>query len=404
MLSNIWASIDNSCGKWEAMPEPLPPPVVVFKDLGLGRDIALVNDLPSRDDIRRILIIKWGGMGDVVISTAIIEDVCRAFPGRDIHLNAMPPWDVLFADDPRFSRVWVVDLRNRERNAKGMWRWVKTARAANYDLIIDLQCNDRTRVLLSALLLSGCRIPWRIGNMAGFPYNISHPKLPSSTHDFQRMRASLLAAGIPANTEGPLLHNSERHRKRAYEILDESGVEDGRFAVFLPGSHAAGLTKRWGVHNYRRLAQLLMGAGLKNVVLLGGPDEVEECAAIAEGEGGYVVNLCRETQLLELPTIFQRAALIVANDTGTAHLAAASNQRMIVICGPTDPRRVKPVGKGVIAIQADLPCKNCYRKTCGHHSCMKFVTPEQVMDFAKSVAEWIPAAAQAGDIIEAPRK
>ena len=386
------------------MVEPLPPDVVVFKESRLAQEIALVNDLPSRDDIRRILIIKWGGMGDVVISTAIIEDIFRAFPGREIHLNAMPPWNMLFPDDPRFSRVWMVDLRNRERNVKGMWRWVKTARAGNYDLIIDLQCNDRTRLLLSALLFSGCRIPWRIGNRRGFPYNISHPKLPGSTHIFQRMRASLLAAGIPVATQRPVLHGSEAQRKRTAAILDESGLEDRRFAVFLPGSHAAGLTKRWGAHNYRQLAVLMKGVGLTNVVLLGGPDEVEECATIAEGGGGYVVNLCGKTQLLELPPIFERAALIVANDTGTAHLAAASNQRMIVICGPTDPRRVKPVGKGVIAIQADLSCKNCYRKTCDHHSCMKFVTPEQVMELAGSIADWHLPAAPAGDLSTVPHK
>ena len=386
------------------MVEPLPPDVVVFKESRLAQEIALVNDLPSRDDIRRILIIKWGGMGDVVISTAIIEDIFRAFPGRELHLNGMPPWNMLFGDDPRFSRVWMVDLRNRERNVKGMWRWVKTARAGNYDLIIDLQCNDRTRLLLSALLFSGCRIPWRIGNRRGFPYNISLPKLPGSTHIFQRMRASLLAAGIPVATQRPVLHGSEAQRKRTAAILDESGLEDRRFAVFLPGSHAAGLTKRWGAHNYRQLAVLMKGVGLTNVVLLGGPDEVEECATIAEGGGGYVVNLCGKMRLLELPPIFERAALIVANDTGTAHLAAASNERMIVICGPTDPRRVKPVGKGVIAIQADLSCKNCYRKTCDHHSCMKFVTPEQVMDFARSVADWLPAAAPAGDMFKVPHK
>ena len=242
------------------MVESLHPAVVVFKESGLAQEITLVNDLPSRDDIRRILIVKWGGMGDVVISTAIIEDIFRAFPGREIHLNAMPPWNSLFADDPRFSRVWMVDLRNRERNLKGMWRWVRTARAGNYDLIIDLQCNDRTRLLLSALLCSGCRIPWRIGNRPGFPYNISHPKLPGSTHIFQRMRASLLAAGIPVATQRPVLHGSEAQRKRASAILDESGLEDGRFAVFLPGSHAAGLTKRWGVHNYRQL-DLFSGSG-----------------------------------------------------------------------------------------------------------------------------------------------
>ena len=112
------------------MVESHPPAVMIFREPGLAQEIAPVNDLPSRLDIRRILIIKWGGMGDVVISTAIIEDIFRAFPGREIDLNAMPPWNALFADDPRFSRVWTVDLRNRERNVKGMWRWLRTARAS----------------------------------------------------------------------------------------------------------------------------------------------------------------------------------------------------------------------------------------------------------------------------------
>ncbi|MBK8183143.1 MAG: hypothetical protein IPK63_09720 [Candidatus Competibacteraceae bacterium] len=48
------------------------------------------------------------------------------------------------------------------------------------------------------------------------------------------------------------------------------------------------------------------------------------------------------------------------------------------ICGPTDPRRVKPLGDNVTAVQADLPCVNCYRKTCSHHSCMAMLTPSRI--------------------------
>lgn len=179
----------------------------------------------------------------------------------------------------------------------------------------------------------------------------------------------LPAAGVADNMERPLLDGSGARRRRASAILDESGLEDGKLAESLPGSHAAGFTKRWGVGNHRQLALLLDAVGLTKVVLLGGPDEADECAANAEGESGHVVNPCGRTQLLKLPAVFEREALIVANDTGTAHLATASNQRMIVICGPTDPRRLKPVGNGVIAIRADLSCENCYRKTCDHQSC-----------------------------------
>lgn len=359
---------------------PEHPAIEVFEESALAQSIAAVQHLPARDDIRRILIIKWGGMGDAVMSSAIMEDIFRAFPGRDIHLNAMPPWETLFAHDPRFSRVWSVDLREKERGLKGTWRWLRTARAGHYDLIVDLQSNDRSRLLLTALLMSGTTVPWRIGNMPVFPYNVRQPRLPRTLHIFQRMRAALLAAGIPALTARPVLHPSPAQRQRAQEVLQQHGLLDQKFAVFLPGSHAVGLTKRWGVQNYSRLAQLLQERGLPRIVLIGGPDEVEECAAIARTCGDLVVNLCGSLHLLELPPLYARAAFIVANDTGTAHLAAASDVPMLVLCGPTDPRRIKPVGRQVIALQPDLPCKNCYRKTCDHHTCMQqALTPDIVL-------------------------
>ena len=74
--------------------------------------------------------------------------------------------------------------------------------------------------------------------------------------------------------------------------------------------------------------------------------------------------------------VAEGARVVVANDTGTAHVAAAAARPMLVICGPTDPRRVRPLGEQVRTLQASLPCINCYAKTCSHHSCMREVTVE----------------------------
>jgi heptosyltransferase-2 len=57
----------------------------------------------------------------------------------------------------------------------------------------------------------------------------------------------------------------------------------------------------------------------------------------------------------------------------------------VVICGPTNPRRVKPVGDQVRTLQAELDCKNCYGKECDHHSCMSQVTPQMVVDVLADV-------------------
>jgi heptosyltransferase-2 len=71
--------------------------------------------LPANPAIRRILIIKWSAMGDVIIASALFEDIARAFPGREIHLDTQPAWQPLFAHDPRFQQILVVDWRNRRQ-------------------------------------------------------------------------------------------------------------------------------------------------------------------------------------------------------------------------------------------------------------------------------------------------
>lgn len=335
-------------------------------------------DLPANPAIRRILVIKWSAMGDVIIATALFEDIARAFPDREIDLNTLPAWQGLFEQDGRFQRVFAVDLRGPRQGIHGMTEWLRQVRARRYDLAIDLQCNDRSRLLLGLLGLTGHRIPYRLGNRQRFPYNIAPAEPPKPVHTITRSRAALRAGGIPATTPRPVLHISDHNRVRVRALMERHGLQPDRYAVFLPGCNASGHLKRWGAVRYAALANQLHREGLKRIALVGGPDEQDECQRIAAACGPWLVNLCRQTEILDIPPLCEPARFIVANDTGTAHLAAATPAPMLVLCGPTDPRRVKPLGNNVTALQADLPCINCYRKTCSHHSCMAMLTPPLV--------------------------
>lgn len=336
-------------------------------------------DLPANPAIRRILIIKWSAMGDVIIATALFEDIARAFPDREIHLNTLPTWQSLFGQDPRFTQVFAVELRDHRHRIRQALEWLRQMRAQHYDLVIDLQCNDRSRLLIGLLGLTGHRIPYRLGNRRHFPYNIAPAEPPKPAHTITRGRAALQAGGIPATTPRPVLHIPDHHRARARELLERHGLTPDRYGIFLPGCNANGHLKRWGAARYAALAQRLHQEGLDRIVLIGGPDEMDECRRIAQACGSWLVNLCGQTAILDIPPLCEPARFIVANDTGTAHLAAATATPMLVLCGPTDPRRVKPLGDHVTTLQADLPCINCYRKTCSHHSCMAMLTPPLVL-------------------------
>lgn len=347
-------------------------------------------DLPADLAIRRILIMKWSAMGDVIIATALFEDITRAFPDREIHLDTQPAWQGLFAHDPRFQKILVTDWRDRRRRLSQMAAWLQQVRAQRYDLIIDLQCNDRSRLLLALLRLSGYRAWHYLGNRRQIPYTVAPHELPKPSHVFLRGRAALLAGGIPASTPRPVLHIPDRNRVRAKELMIRYELSRGNYAVFLPGCNAAGFLKRWGTVRYAALADRFHREGLERIVLIGGPDEMDECRRIAQACGPWLVNLCGQTEILDIPPLCEPARFIVANDTGTAHLAAAVVTPMTVLCGPTDPRRVKPLGDQVTTLQADLPCINCYRKTCSHHSCMDLLTPSLVFQHLQATTRKQP--------------
>ncbi|QKQ27877.1 glycosyltransferase family 9 protein [Candidatus Reidiella endopervernicosa] len=335
----------------------------------------------STKKIRRILVIKWSAMGDVVIATTVIEDLRRAFPEAQIDLNTLPPWQRLFEGDERFGRVFTVDLRGKQRGLRGKLQWLREVRAGKYDLVVDLQASDHTRIMLSMLWLSGRQIPWRIGNNRQFPYNIQPEELEKPVHVIRQMRSALNSGGIPTETTHPVLHVAEKNRSNAKQIMQDHGLKQGGYALFMPGCQAAGYLKRWGAERYAELSKLLAEKGISKSLIIGGPDEMGECEKLAALAPETTINLCGKTEIIDIVPLTEGARFVVANDTGTAHVAAAANRPMLIVCGPTNPVRVVPVGEQVEAIELDLECMYCYCKhECDHHSCMVGITPEMVLD------------------------
>jgi heptosyltransferase-2 len=305
----------------------------------------------------------------VALSTAIMEDLRLAFPDASMHLNTLPAAQALFTADTRFERVLAIDVRARGRRLRQAWRWLRAVRAGRYDLLVDLQASDHTRLLIGLLPMLGCRIRQRLGWRGGFPYTLRNAVHSRELHPIAAMRAMLAGAGIEARTPRPLLRVPPALAAPALDLLERHGLAARHFAVFMPGSQAAGWLKRWGADRYAQLGGLLLDRGVQRIVLIGARDEAEECArigaAIARSHPGRIVHL-DDLHLLQIVSVCARARWIVANDTGIAHIAAAAGRPLVVLCGPTDARRVKPLGPRVRALQARDGCLNCYAKTCRH--------------------------------------
>lgn len=362
-----------------------PEPFDVAQDrLVEGQEPVHVSTSSTRTDflsrIRRVLVIKWSALGDVVIATALMEDIARALPHAEIHLNTQPNCVSLFAHDPRFAEVWAIDVRSRAHRWANSLAWLRKVRADRYDLVIDLQRSDHSRFLLALLWLTGGAPRIRVGNRGGFPYTHQPAVRDPQAHAMPMMQSVLQAIGIPTPTLHPVLHPAPERLAAVAALRAQHGLADGHYVVLLPGAAAAHPLKRWGAARFAELARLLHARGVAKIAVIGGPDEVDDCAEIAEA-GDWVVNLNGRLQLLDIAPMCAGAIAIIGNDTGTAHFASAAGRPLLVLCGPTDPRRVKPIGTAAVAVQAQLPCRNCYAKVCANpeqQACMRAITPEWV--------------------------
>jgi heptosyltransferase-2 len=324
-----------------------------------------------------ILVMKWSAMGDIALASTVMEDICRQLPGVQIDLDTQPRFQVLFAHDQRFRKTLGIDARRS--GGIGLVQWLHAVARQRYDAIIDLQSSDRSRLLMAALSLLGWAVPVRIGNTRHWPYNIAPPRQAVDVHALVQLQATIAACGLVAQNTHPVLVAGPRHQQTVDELLRVHAVHAHRYALFMPGCQAAVRLKRWGWRRFAALAMAMREQGVERVVIVGTHEERDECEAIAAACPSFVVNLCGQTSVLDLVPLASGASCVVSNDTGTAHVAAVAARPMVVVCGPTNPKRVKPAGDRVVTVQADLWCKSCYRKDCSHHSCMNVLSPQQVL-------------------------
>lgn len=314
-------------------------------------------DLKSKD-IKKILIIKWGGMGDIILATGIMHDIYKSFPKSKIHLNTLPQWKHLFKNDPRFEKIWGTNKAQEIGSLRHFYQWLKTIKYENYDLIIDLQTNDRTRIYLSILRIINLTPTYLVGNHPVFPYSIYPKKNINLVHPFQLLQRTINTIGLKSKTIYPRLFITKEEEKLALSILQKNNLEKKNYAVFICGSNRNGKQKRWGAQNFVKLAKIIRSDLNLKIILIGGLDDIDECNLIVSIDK-KIINLCNKTELKTLPYIFKNAKLIVGNDTGSSHLVATTKTPMIEMFGPTDPNKCKPLRTNIVAIRApNLSMKN----------------------------------------------
>ena len=163
----------------------------------------------------------------------------------------------------------------------------------------------------------------------------------------------------------------------------------GGLAVLMPGA-ARGGSKRWPSEHFGAVARALAGTHGLAIVLAGAAGERGLCKAVAGAAGVPAVNLAGRTSLPVLAALLQCARVVIGNDSGGMHLAAACGVPVVAVCGLTDPRITGPIGsrnRVVAAAPAGDMSRDSARESRRAQAVLRSIRPERVVAAAKSLLE-----------------
>jgi heptosyltransferase-2 len=169
---------------------------------------------------------------------------------------------------------------------------------------------------------------------------------------------------------------SEEQRRRVLQRLNLDLSKP--VAVFCPGAEY-GSAKRWPIPYYAELAQRLSDSGF-TVWLVGSPKDKEIADKIVALGNQDSRNLCGGTDLADAIALLSCADLVISNDSGLMHFAAALDRPMLALFGSSSPDFTPPLSPKAVVVKLDLKCSPCFKRECplGHFNCMVKMTPDLV--------------------------
>ena len=323
-----------------------------------------------KSEKQKILVIKLRAIGDVLLSTPVLENLRSRYPDAVIDVLTEKFAADVIRGNPFINSVIVFD-RKRDSSLS----LVRRVRAGKYTLVLDLFCNPRTALLT---YLSGARarvgFPFRYRTYA---YTLKVTPRGSEVHNVHFNLDALRALSIPVVSDKPL-----------FPLSGDAAAFADAWARTLPSSKhilvgvnggGGWVSKRWGVNNFAAFADRAAEELDAAIAVFWGPGEEQEAAALWSTMK-HTSFLLPATTLQQSAACIRKCSYFVSNDSGPMHIAAALEVPTLGIFGPTNPYLQGPFGPKHMWVRNEtLSCLGCNLTSCPIGTvCMSELTTETV--------------------------
>ena len=337
----------------------------------------------------KILILKPSSLGDVIHALPVLRLLKQHYRTAEIFWWIDSSLAALIEGDPDLTGIVRFERQRwgKPQHWPELLRSIGWTRAQNFDLVIDLQCLARSGAF--AWLANGRQL---IGldevreGARGF-YDLAAPRASFHTHAVDWYLSVLPMLGVPVHKNFVWLPERPEIAAGIKSKWPDITPSNAKWIALQPG--ARWKNKRWPVQHFAKVVHRL---GQKfpdhRFAVLGGKDDATLGETITQTAPERCLNLCGATSLPEMIEWVRRCDLLITNDTGPMHVAAAMNKPLIALFGPTEPRRTGPYGQLENVLRIDLPCSPCMASQCTFEKtieCLQALSPSLVIDRAEKL-------------------
>jgi heptosyltransferase-2 len=325
--------------------------------------------------IRKILVRSTNWIGDAVMATPALGAIRAAFPSSEIVLAANPVVAQLMSPHPFCDRVIVYDKQGAHRGILGLLSFSQVLAREGFHLAILLQ-----NAIEAAIIARMARIKARAGYRTdGRGLLLTHGVRISAEirqmHHTEYYLHMLEGLGIPAAGKDVRLQCTDEEIGWARQKLG-----DGPWAAINPGA-AYGAAKRWYPDRFARVAERLASDYGYKILLVGGPGEAEIGLEIEREMSLPPLNMIGLTSVRQMMALLASVDLVVTNDSGPMHVAAAFDRPLVALFGPTDHTTTSPVCSRAKIVRNETECAPCLKRECPiDHRCMVNISVTDVLE------------------------
>jgi lipopolysaccharide heptosyltransferase II len=349
--------------------------------------ISVMNGMPW-SEARHILCIRLDYLGDVLMCTPAMRALRDSAPGRRLTLLSSPGGAAVASFIPEldaalaFEAPWVKHGGIQDANA--VPAMVDTLRAGRFDAAVIFTTYSQS-ALPAAMLCQMADIPLRLAHSRENPYRLLSDWVPETEpqqqvrHEVQRQLDLVASVGCRTLDERLSFSVPEADLAWARTALAQRDIgPDTRWVLMHPGATAA--SRRYPPAQWAQALRLLAQDGMQ-AVFTGSAAEGALIDGIRDTADLPGHSLAGQATLGQLGALIALAPVMVSNNTGPAHIAAALGTPLVNLYALTNPQHT-PWQSPSRVLYHDVACKNCYRSVCpeGHHDCLSKVEPARVVE------------------------